>query len=183
VQLGHQAGTQGAGGEERVVGQRPDLARVHRQRIAIVHAVGDAIEAEPVAAKFEARDLLTPVAREAHHLHEAGVQQVQVGERPAGLVDRVARAQQAALYRHRVGHQRQRLGHAAHGLRRFLIVRLQLGAAARGHGVRARGGRARGLESEGCEHDRPWECERECTQLRQASHCIDQWTASLGNAR
>ena len=112
MHAGQQRRRAGAGGEQRVVADRPDLAGVHRDRVAGELAFGDAVEAEPVALEVQADHLLAPVGREIDGLEEPGVDDVQAFQALAGLVDGVAGAHQPARDRHPFFEQGQRVADA-----------------------------------------------------------------------
>jgi hypothetical protein len=77
--------------------------------------VCDAVEAQPVAAELQPDDLLAPIGRHRDDLEEARVQDVEVAEALAGLIQQLAGVHEVALRRERVAEQLQRVGDALAG--------------------------------------------------------------------
>ena len=149
VQYVHERALADAGREQRLVANDPDLADIHRHRVAGVGAARDAVEAEPVAAEFQPDDLFAAIGRGIDDLDEARVEDVQAGEMLTGPVKRFARVHHAALDRQRGHDQRQRFGDVP--ARGVLFVDLRRGRqrgrrrseSGRRDGLRTGGGGAR----------------------------------------
>jgi hypothetical protein len=125
----------GAGRHQCVVAQRPDFAGVERDRVAAKAPVGDAVEADPVAAEEQADHLRAAVGCAVDDLAAAGVEHIQVRERVAAAIDRIAGMHHAVLHQHACGHQRQHVGDALAFLARFLgFDRAVLAVQGGGHG-------------------------------------------------
>ena len=135
MQHRQQTGLVGTGIQQRGVRNGPDLTGIHGDGVAGIVATCDAIEAEPVAAKLEADDLLPTVGRLIDDLENSGVQDVEASESLTALMDHVAGMHHAPLRRERVVEHPERIGDMLRTVGIGSDVDGTAGGRSRGHGV------------------------------------------------